>query len=80
MALHDAIKVMPFPVIEVHISNIAAREAWRDHSIISPAVRATVQGFGWRSYMAALRTLIELVNESRSSDAVPLAAAAGGRH
>src|SRR5258706_5504336 len=79
VALHDAIKVMPFPVIEVHISNIAAREAWRDHSIISPSVRATVQGFGWRSYMAALRTLIELVNESRSSDAVPLAAAAGGR-
>lgn len=44
--LHDAIKAMPFPVVEVHMSNIAAREAWRAHSIISPAVKATVQGLG----------------------------------
>src|SRR5262249_50837727 len=36
--LHDAIRSMPFPVIEVHLSNIAAREPWRAHSIISPAV------------------------------------------
>lgn len=42
--LHDAIKAMPFPVLEVHMSNIAAREAWRAHSIISPAVKGTVQG------------------------------------
>ena len=58
--LHDAIKAMPFPVIEVHISNIAAREPWRAHSIISPAVRGTVQGLGWRSYTAALRVIAEL--------------------
>ena len=62
--LHDAIKAMPFPVIEVHLSNIAAREPWRDHSIISSAVRATVQGLGWRSYVAGLRALVELVRES----------------
>ena len=62
--LHDAIKAMPFPVIEVHMSNIAAREAWRAHSIISPAVRGTVQGLGWRSYTAALRTLAEMVGEA----------------
>ena len=37
--LHHAIKAMPFPVLEVHMSNIAAREPWRAHSIISPAVR-----------------------------------------
>lgn len=61
--LHDAIKAMPFPVIEVHLSNIAAREAWRAHSIISPAVRGTVQGLGWRSYTAALRTLVELLRD-----------------
>jgi len=36
--LHDAIKAMPFPTLEVHMSNIAARETWRAHSIISPAV------------------------------------------
>ena len=62
--LHDAIKAMPFPVIEVHMSNIAAREAWRAHSIISPAVKATVQGFGPHSYLAALRALVESLRES----------------
>ncbi len=63
--LHDAIKAMPFPVIEVHMSNIAAREEWRHHSIISPAVKGTVQGLGWRSYTAALRALVEMVRETK---------------
>jgi len=66
VSLHDAIKAMPFPVVEVHMSNIAAREAWRSHSIISPAVKATVQGLGWRSYTAALRALVELVREAQA--------------
>jgi len=57
--LHDAIKAMPFPTIEVHMSNIAAREAWRAHSIISPAVKATIQGLGPVSYLAALRGLVD---------------------
>ena len=61
--LHDAIKAMPFPVLEVHMTNIAAREAWRAHSIISPAVRGTIQGLGWRSYTAALRALAEMLRE-----------------
>jgi len=64
--LHDAIKAMPFPVIEVHMSNIAAREAWRAHSIISPAVKATVQGLGWRSYTAALRALVETLRDTKN--------------
>ncbi|MEP6876173.1 MAG: type II 3-dehydroquinate dehydratase [Burkholderiales bacterium] len=62
--LHDAIKAMPFPVFEVHMSNIAAREEWRRHSIISPAVKGTVQGLGWRSYTAALRALVETLNDT----------------
>jgi 3-dehydroquinate dehydratase-2 len=61
--LHDAIKAMPFPVIEVHMSNIAAREPWRAHSIISPAVRGTVQGLGWRSYTTGLRVLADWARE-----------------
>jgi len=65
--LHDAIKAMPFPVIEVHMSNIAAREAWRAHSIISPAVKATVQGLGWRSYTAALRALVETLRDTKKA-------------
>ena len=64
--LHDAIKAMPFPVLEIHMSNIAARETWRAHSIISPAVKATIQGLGWRSYTAGLRALVELATEART--------------
>lgn len=62
--LHDAIKAMPFPVLEIHMSNIAARETWRAHSIISPAVKATIQGLGWRSYTSGLRALVELATET----------------
>jgi 3-dehydroquinate dehydratase-2 len=65
VSLHDAIKAMPFPVIEVHMSNIAAREEWRHHSIISSAAKGTVQGLGWRSYSAALRTLVEIIREPK---------------
>ena len=67
VSLHDAIKAMPFPMIEVHMSNIAAREEWRHHSIISPAVKGTVQGLGWRSYTAALRALVEMVREKQKT-------------
>ena len=62
--LHDAIKAMPFPVLEVHMSNIAAREEWRRHSIISPVVKGTIQGLGWRSYTAALQALVDMARES----------------
>ena len=65
VSLHDAIKAMPFPVIEVHMSNIAAREEWRHHSIISSAVKGTVQGLGWRSYIMALRAVVELAREAK---------------
>jgi 3-dehydroquinate dehydratase-2 len=65
VSLHDAIKAMPFPVIEVHISNRAAREEWRHHSIISSAAKGTVEGLGWRSYTAALRALVEMVREAK---------------
>ena len=67
VSLHDCIKAMPFPVIEVHMSNRHAREEWRGHSIISPAVKGTVEGLGWRSYTAALRTLVEIVREPKKA-------------
>jgi 3-dehydroquinate dehydratase II len=65
VSLHDCIKAMPFPVIEVHMSNRHAREAWRGASIISSAVKGTVEGFGWRSYVAALRLAAELAQEKK---------------
>ena len=63
--LHDAIKAMPFPVIEVHMSNIAARETWRAHSIISPAVKGTIQGLGPQSYLLGLRALAMLAQQTQ---------------
>ena len=64
--LHDAIKAMPFPTLEVHMSNIAAREPWRAHSIISPAVRGTIQGLGPLSYLMGLRGLAALAQQAKA--------------
>lgn len=63
VSLHDCIKAMPFPVIEVHLSNLHAREGWRGHSIIAPAAKASILGFGWQSYTAALRALVESLHD-----------------
>jgi 3-dehydroquinate dehydratase-2 len=67
VSLHDAIKAMPFPVIEVHISNLGTRDAIHQHSILTPAVRGAVMGLGWRSYTTALRALAELIREAKAS-------------
>ena len=67
VSLHDAIKAMPFPVIEVHISNLGTRDEIHQHSILTPAVRGTVMGLGWRSYTAALRALVEIVREEKAA-------------
>jgi 3-dehydroquinate dehydratase-2 len=58
VALHDAIRgVAPMPLIEVHISNVHAREAFRHHSYISPAAAGIVIGFGIDGYALAIRGL-----------------------
>jgi 3-dehydroquinate dehydratase-2 len=67
VSLHDCIKAMPFPVIELHMSNLATREEWRHFSIISSAAKGTVQGFGWRSYLAALRLAAEIAREAKKA-------------
>jgi 3-dehydroquinate dehydratase II len=54
IALHDAVKAIPVPVIEVHLSNPHAREAFRHHSFISSVARGTICGFGAGSYRLAL--------------------------
>jgi 3-dehydroquinate dehydratase-2 len=59
VALHDAIKgVDGLPVIECHISNVHAREAFRHHSYISPAAAGIVVGFGVAGYVIALEGLV----------------------
>jgi len=58
VALHDAIKGAGVPVIEVHISNVHAREAFRQHSHLSPVAAGIVVGFGIEGYVLALEGLV----------------------
>jgi 3-dehydroquinate dehydratase-2 len=62
VALHDAIEAVELPVIELHISNVHAREAFRHHSFISPVARGIIVGFGTHGYVLALRGLNDLIN------------------
>lgn len=64
VGLHDCIKALPFPVLEVHLSNLHAREEWRRRSIVGEAARGTVMGLGWRSYTTALRGLVDLIRDA----------------
>ncbi len=58
VALHDAIRaISPLPVIEVHISNVHAREEFRHKSMIAPAAKGVICGFGPHSYILALQAL-----------------------
>jgi 3-dehydroquinate dehydratase II len=63
VSIHDAIKAVDFPFVEVHISNIHAREEWRRASIVAAAAKGSVAGLGWRGYEAALRTLVAEARE-----------------
>ena len=60
VALHDAIKGTGIVLIELHISNVHAREAFRHHSFISPVAKAVMAGFGVKGYAMAIAGLAEL--------------------
>jgi 3-dehydroquinate dehydratase-2 len=62
-AIADAIRAVSYPVIEVHLSNIHAREPWRRTSVTAEAVRGVIAGFGPASYVLALRALMMIVEE-----------------
>ena len=57
IALHDAIKAVKIPVVELHLSNVHAREEFRHTSMIAPAVTGVICGFGAHSYILALHAL-----------------------
>jgi 3-dehydroquinate dehydratase-2 len=59
VALHDAIKGSGVPVVEVHISNVHAREAFRHHSYLSPVAAGIVVGFGIDGYALAMQGLVQ---------------------
>lgn len=58
VALRDAVAAVTSPVIEVHITNIHAREEFRQHSLLSPVCRAVICGLGTEGYHAAVRALV----------------------
>ena len=60
IAIGDAIKAITVPVIEVHISNVYAREEFRRHSHISSSCRGIISGFGMHSYSLAVNALQEI--------------------
>lgn len=59
VALHDAIKGAAVPVIELHLSNVHAREAFRHHSYIAPVARGCIVGLGVRGYLLAIQALLD---------------------
>ena len=62
IALRDAISAIQIPVVEVHLSNVYAREEFRHVSMISAVCKGKITGFGWRSYMLGLRALMDALS------------------
>lgn len=66
VAIPDAITSVGIPAIEVHLSNVHAREAFRHHSYLSPVVWGQIAGFGFRGYLAALDLLYGRLSDEAS--------------
>ena len=59
-AIRDAIAAIKIPCVEVHLSNVFSRDAFRSESVIAPVCRGSISGFGFESYYLALQALAEL--------------------
>ena len=66
VALRDALLAVGLPTVEVHLSNVYAREAFRHHSTIADVAVARVMGFGSQSYLLGLRGLVDHIRASTS--------------
>jgi len=69
-SLRDALKDTNRPIIEIHMSNVHAREAFRHESLTAPICVAQIAGLGWRGYLHALEALIEL-NQGEGAELAP---------
>ena len=65
VALHDALKAADLPSVEVHLSNVHKREAFRHHSYIAPAVNGVICGFGTESYVLALTAIHSIITANK---------------
>ncbi|MCL5257558.1 MAG: type II 3-dehydroquinate dehydratase [Chloroflexi bacterium] len=59
LSLRDALAMLSVPIIEVHLTNIHAREEWRSKSVVAPLARGQIAGLGWRGYLLALDYLAQ---------------------
>ncbi len=73
-ALHDCLKSVPVPAVEVHISNVHAREGFRRESVIAPACRGVIAGLGIRGYLLAAEWLCAEIGATPRDDRGPRAA------
>lgn len=63
VALHDALKALSIPVIELHLSNPAARETFRHHSLVSPLATGVIAGLGAQGYALAVQAALHIIRE-----------------
>ena len=63
VALLDALSLLDTPIIEVHLSNIFARESFRHHSYVSSVAAGVICGFGWRGYTLALEAIKDILDK-----------------
>ena len=75
MAILDALSACEFPIIEVHISNIHRREAFRHHSYVSKAASGVIAGFGTQGYLFALQRMAQLLGAAPEYTALAAAPA-----